>query len=452
MLIFPKLRVRNENMKTPVSVTLSADEMPKRYYNILPDLPGPIPPPKEPEERPEILEGESRLTILEKILPGELIKQNQSRKSRIKIPEEVVDFYLSLGRPTPLVRARRLEEYLKTPARIFIKREDVLPTGSFKLNTAIPQAYYASLEGYEKLTCATGAGQWGLALALAASLFDMGSIVFMARASYEQKPYRRALMELYGSEVFPSPSKRTESGKMLLARHPEHPGSIGTTISEAMETALQSDEVGHTVGSTMPFTFTHQSIVGLEAKKQLEKIDMYPDTIVSCTGGGSCFASIAFPFLKDLLAKRTGTEFLVTESSAAPRLTKGVYEYDFGDAVGLTPLTKSYTLGHEFIPPATHIGGLRHHSGSPVIGLLKQENIVGTVSYTPGEIFEAGRLFARLEGYVPAPETCHGIKGIIDEALKAKAKNEKKTLLLHFSGNGLLDAAGFTDAKPHDLL
>lgn len=438
-------------MKGPTSLLLYPDEMPKRYYNILPDLPGPVPPSKEPEESP-VFKDIDRLTLLEKILPGELVKQNQSKKSWIEIPEEVVDFYLSLGRPTPLVRARHLEEYLKTPARIFIKREDVLPTGSFKLNTAIPQAYYASLEGYEKLTCATGAGQWGLALALAASVFDMGSIVFMARASYDQKPYRRALMDLYGAEVFPSPSKRTESGKMLLSRHPQHPGSIGTTISEAMETAIQHDGIGHTVGSTLPFTFTHQSIVGLEAKKQLEKIELTPDTIVSCTGGGSCFASIAFPFLKDRLAKRTDTEFLVTESSEAPRLTKGRYEYDFGDAVGLTPLTKSYTLGHEFIPPATHIGGLRHHGGSPIIGLLKQENIVDTVSYTPEEIFEAGRLFARLEGYVPAPETCHGIKGIIDEALKAKAENEKKTLLLHFSGNGLLDVTGFTDAKSHDLL
>ncbi|MBU2560387.1 TrpB-like pyridoxal phosphate-dependent enzyme [archaeon] len=437
-------------MKGPTSLLLSPDEMPKSYYNILPDLPWPIPPPMESEERP-IFEDIDRLTLLEKILPGELLKQNQSKKSWIKIPERVVDFYQSLGRPTPLVRARRLEEHLKTPAKIFIKREDTLPTGSFKLNTAIPQAYYASLEGYEKLTCATGAGQWGLALSLAASIFGMGSIVFMARASYDQKSYRRALMELYGAEVFPSPSKRTESGKMLISRHPEHPGSIGTTISEAMETALKNDEVGHTVGSTMPFTFTHQSIVGLEAKKQLEKIGLVPDTVVACTGGGSCFASIAFPFLKDKITKKTDTGFLITESSEAPRLTKGAYEYDFGDAVGLTPLTKSYTLGHEFIPPATHIGGLRHHSGSPVIALLKQENMVDTVSYTPREIFEAGRLFARLEGYVPAPETCHGIKGIIGEALKAKAENEKKVLLLHFSGSGLLDATAFTDSKPHDL-
>lgn len=422
-------------------VYLNPEEIPKEWVNILPSLPEKIPPPLNPKTNEIITEND-----LSTLFPIECIRQeNNYETTRIKIPEELRESYVTINRPTPLVRAIRLEKYLKTPAKIFYKREDVTPTGSHKPNTAIAQAYYAQKEGIETLTTETGAGQWGSALSLAGAIFNLNIIVFMTRSSYIQKPYRKILMELFSAEVYPSPSNITNIGKKFLQENPQHPGSLGIAISEAIETAISKESTKYALGSVLNFVLLHQTIIGLEAKKQLEKIDLYPDIIIGCVGGGSNFGGIALPFIEDFLKKRTSTEFLAVEPKVVPSLTEGKYRYDYGDTGKLTPLLKMYTLGHDYIPPPIHAGGLRYHGAAPIISLLKKHNIVKSVAYSQKEVFSAAQIFAKTEGIIPAPETAHAIKATIDAALKAKKENKEKVILVNFSGHGYFDMQAYKD-------
>jgi len=423
-------------------VLLDMDEMPKRWYNILPDLPEPLQPPLHPATNQPV--GPQDLAPL---FPMELIKQEVSQERYIDIPEEVLEAYLRIGRPTPLYRARRLEKALNTPAKIYYKREDTSFVGSHKANTALAQAYYNKKEGIESLTTETGAGQWGSALSLAGALFGIDVKVFMVRASYNQKPYRRILMELYGAKVFASPSEQTDYGKAMLKKLPHHPGSLGIAISEAIETAAKSGgKIKYSLGSVLNHVLMHQTVIGQETLAQFEKIDAYPDIMIGCVGGGSNFSGFIYPALGRKLRKESdGTKFLGVEPVSCPSLTKGEYKYDFGDAAGMTPLLKMYTVGHDFVPSPIHAGGLRYHGDAPSLCLLHKTGYVDAVAYNQLETFEAGALFTRTEGLLPAPETSHAIKAVIDEALKCKKTGEKKTIAFNFSGHGLLDLQGYAD-------
>lgn len=418
-------------------ILLDENEMPREWYNILPDLPEELPPPLNPATNEPVKPEE-----LEVIFPKALIKQEMSQERWIRIPEEVRDIY-ALWRPTPLIRAKKLEEYLKTPARIYFKYEGGSPPGSHKPNTAVAQAYYNAKEGVERLTTETGAGQWGSALCFATKLFDLKCTVYMVKVSYHQKPYRRILMETWGGEVIPSPSDRTESGRKVLERDPDNPGSLGIAISEAIEDAAKHEDTKYSLGSVLNHVLLHQTIIGLEAKKQLESIGEEPDIIVGCVGGGSNFAGLSYPFVKDV--ERKGTKIIAVEPAACPTLTKGEYRYDFGDTAGLTPLLKMYTLGHEFIPPPIHAGGLRYHGDAPTLCILVKNGLVEARAVKQIPTFEAGLIFARTEGIVPAPETNHAIRVVIDEAIKAREENEEKVILFGFSGHGLLDLKAYDD-------
>lgn len=424
-----------------IKVLLDMEEMPKRWYNILPDLPEPLPPPLHPATKQPV--GPQDLAP---IFPMELIKQEVSQERYINIPEEVIEAYYRVGRPTLLYRARRLEKYLNTPAKIYYKREDVSFAGSHKPNTAIAQAYYNKKEGVERLATETGAGQWGSALSLGCTLFGLKCIVFMVRVSYNQKPYRRILMELYGSKVLASPSKETEVGRKILAQNPEHPGSLGVAISEAIETAAKDEKTKYSLGSVLNHVLLHQTVVGQEVIAQFEKIDATPDVMIGCVGGGSNFSGFMYPMLGKKLRKESdGTRFVGVEPVSCPSLTKGEYRYDFGDTAGLTPLIKMYTVGHDFIPPPIHAGGLRYHGDAPSLCLLVNKRIVEAAAYNQVEAFEAGVIFTKTEGICPAPETSHAIKAVIDEALKAKKTGERKVIAFNFSGHGLLDLQGYSD-------
>ncbi len=424
-----------------VKYLLSVDEMPKKWYNILPDLPEPLPPPLNPATKEPI-----KPSDLEPIFPKELIKQEVSDKRYIDIPDDVIEAYLRLGRPTPLYRARRLEEYLNTPAKIFYKREDVSFSGSHKPNTAVAQAYYNKREGVETLVTETGAGQWGTALSLACAMFDLKCKVFMVRVSYNQKPYRRIIMQLYGAEVYPSPSDKTEFGKKLLEENPEHPGSLGIAISEAIETVVKDEKAKYSLGSVLNHVLLHQTIIGQELLLQLEKADVKPDVMIGCVGGGSNFAGFSYPLLGKVLRKEEeNIRFVAVEPKACPTLTKGEYRYDFGDTAGLTPLIKMYTLGHDFVPSPIHAGGLRYHGDAPSLCLLYDKGYIEARAYDQVATFEAGALFAKTEGIVPAPESNHAIKAAIDEALEAKKKGEERVIVFNLSGHGLLDLKGYMD-------
>ena len=418
-------------------ILLDENEMPREWYNILPDLPEELPPPLNPATNEPVKPEE-----LEVIFPKALIKQEMSQERWIRIPEEVRDIY-ALWRPTPLIRAKKLEEYLKTPARIYFKYEGGSPPGSHKPNTAVAQAYYNAKEGVERLTTETGAGQWGSALCFATKLFDLKCTVYMVKVSYHQKPYRRILMETWGGEVIPSPSDRTESGRKVLERDPDNPGSLGIAISEAIEDAAKHEDTKYSLGSVLNHVLLHQTIIGLEAKKQLESIGEEPDIIVGCVGGGSNFAGLSYPFVKNV--ERRGMKIIAVEPAACPTLTKGEYRYDFGDTAGLTPLLKMYTLGHEFIPPPIHAGGLRYHGDAPTLCILVKNGLVEARAVKQIPTFEAGLIFARTEGIVPAPETNHAIRVVIDEAIKAREENEEKVILFGFSGHGLLDLKAYDD-------
>jgi tryptophan synthase beta chain len=418
-------------------IILDENDIPKKWYNILPDMPTPLPPPLHPGTREPI--GPKDLSPL---FPMELIKQEMSQERFIDIPGEVRDIY-ALWRPSPLYRAHRLEKELKTPAKIFYKYEGVSPAGSHKPNTAIAQAYYNIKEGIERLTTETGAGQWGSALALATNYFGLKCTVYMVKISHQQKPYRRSLMQLWGAQVIPSPSTTTSAGKKILSTDPDSPGSLGIAISEAIEDAANHDNVHYSLGSVLNHVMLHQTVIGEEAKEQFAQIEEYPDHIIGCVGGGSNFSGISFPFLMDKLSGKKDVNAIAVEPTACPSLTGGEFRYDFGDTVGMTPLLKMYTMGHEFIPPAIHAGGLRYHGDSPIVSQLYADKIIEAVAYDQTEVFEAGITFARTEGIVPAPESSHAIKCAIDIALECRKNDENKNILFNLSGHGHFDMSAY---------
>ncbi|HEX7391882.1 MAG TPA: TrpB-like pyridoxal phosphate-dependent enzyme [Thermoplasmata archaeon] len=422
----------------PIRTTLTAEEMPRKWYNILPDLPEPLAPPLNPATKQPISPSD-----LEVVFPKALIAQEMSSANYIDIPEEVLQAYMIANRPSPLQRAERLEKMLKTPAKIYFKREDLSPAGSHKTNTSLAQAYYNMKEGVENLATETGAGQWGTALSLACNYFGLGCEVFMVRASYDQKPYRREMMRVYGAKVHPSPSDLTEFGRKMLAKDPKHPGSLGIAISEAMDVAVRNDHTKYSLGSVLNHVMMHQTIIGEETMLQFKKLEEQPDYLVGCVGGGSNFAGFTFPFIGEKRKKKTKTEFIAVEPTVVPSLTAGKYEYDFGDTAGMTPLLLMYTLGHDFVPSPIHAGGLRYHGAAPTVSQLVKHKVVKPVAYKQKEVFDAAMMFARAEGIIPAPETAHAIKAVMDLALEAKKKNEKTIIAMNFSGHGLLDLGGY---------
>ncbi len=428
-------------------INLDENEIPKQWYNILPDLPKPLPPPIDPATKAP---GPG---IAPKVFAKAVLEQEFSTDRWINIPQEVLDVFC-VWRPTPLVRAVRLEKALKTPAKIYYKYEGVSPPGSHKTNTAVPQAFYNMKEGVQRLTTETGAGQWGSALAYGCSVFGIRSTVYMVRASYEQKPYRKAMMELYGGEVYPSPSDRTESGKNFLKDESNRKGSLGIAISEAVEDALVNQDANYAIGSVFNHVLLHQTVIGLETQKQLQVVEDYPDSIFGCIGGGSSFSGIFWPFYYDKVAKKAPKDvrFVAVEPTACPSITKGFYMYDHGDAARLTPLFKMHTLGHDFVPPPIHAGGLRYHGKAPTLCLLAQEKKVETRAYNQLEVFNAARLFANEEGIIPAPEPAHAIKGAIDEALRCKQTGEEKTILFLLCGHGHFDMQAYSDYVHNGLL
>ena len=417
-------------------IELSSDEVPKTWYNMLADLPVPLPAPKNSE-------GKDQIASLQLAFTKAGLEQEFATDRYITIPKEVRELYMEMGRPSPLVRANKLEEYLNTPAKIYFKREDSSPTGSHKLNSAIPQAYFAKKEGVERLTTETGAGQWGTALSLACNLLDIECTVYMVKVSFNQKPDRKNIMHIYDSNVYASPSENTKVGRQVLKENPDHPGSLGVAISEAMEEALENDEVKYSLGSVLNHVMLHQTVIGQEMKTQLEIAEEEPDVMIACAGGGSNLAGSLFPFIKDKIDGNSDTKFIAVEPSACPTLTEGRYDYDFGDSNGFTPMLKMFTLGHDFVAPSVHAGGLRYHGMSPIVSLLTKEGYIEPRSVHQRDCFEAGITFARNQGIVPAPETTHAIKATIDEALKCKETGEEKTIVMNFSGHGMLDLKGY---------
>ena len=426
-------------MGDSIKYILDESRIPKTWYNLAADLPKPLPPVLHPGTGQPIGPGD-----LAPLFPMALIMQEVSTDRDIEIPEPVRDIYRQ-WRPSPLYRARRLEKVLQTPAKIYYKYEGVSPAGSHKPNTAVAQAFYNKEAGVKKLTTETGAGQWGSALAFAGALFGIEVQVFMVRVSYNQKPYRRALMETYGARCIASPSKETQSGKAILAQRADHPGSLGIAISEAVEVAAQRDDTKYALGSVLNHVLTHQTVVGQEAMAQMEMAGDYPDVIVGCTGGGSNFAGIAFPFLGAQLRGGKKVRFVAVEPAACPSLTRGKYAYDFGDTGHLTPLVKMHTLGSTFTPPGFHAGGLRYHGMAPMVSHIKQLGLIDAVAYHQLQCFEAGVQFARAEGIVPAPEANHAVAGAIVEALKCKTEGKSRTILFNLCGHGHFDMQAYTD-------
>jgi len=415
-------------------IVLRDDEMPRQWYNVAPDLPNGLLPPLDPETMQPM--GPEKLAA---VFPMGLLEQEMSGDRFIDIPEEVLEA-LKIWRPSPLVRATNLEKALNTKAKIFFKNEGVSPVGSHKPNSAVAQAYYNKREGVKRLATETGAGQWGSALALATNMFGLECKVYMVRVSYDQKPYRKSIMQTYGSEIVASPSNDTNTGRAILEKMPDTPGSLGIAISEALEDAATRDDTKYALGSVLNHVLLHQSIIGLEAKKQMEIAGEYPDVIIGCCGGGSNFAGLATPFVPDFLDGKK-IRFLGTEPASCPSLTGGKLAYDFGDVAQTTPLLYMYTLGHDFIPPGIHAGGLRYHGMAPIVSAMVRENIVEPLKVQQLECFEAGVLFAKTEGIIAAPETCHAIRSAIIEA--TKDLNEPKTILFNFSGHGLIDMGSY---------
>jgi tryptophan synthase beta chain len=428
-------------------ILLSEAEMPQEWYNIQPDLPRPLPPYLHPATGQPV--GPQDLAP---IFPLELIQQEMSQERFIPIPDEVQRIY-QLWRPTPLRRARRLEAALKTPARIYYKDESVSPAGSHKPNTAVAQAYYNKVAGIRRLATETGAGQWGCALALACNFFGLECTVYMVKVSYHQKPYRRSLMHLWGADVYPSPTDRTQAGRNILAQTPDTSGSLGMAISEAVEDAATHPDTNYSLGSVLNHVMLHQTIVGLETQKQLALAGEKPDVLIGCVGGGSNFAGFCFPFVPEKLKGRD-LKIIAVEPTACPTLTKGAYTYDFGDTAGLTPLIMMYTLGHSFVPSGIHAGGLRYHGDAPLLCLLVHEGVIEARAYAQNPVFEAARLFARSEGIIPAPETAHALKAAVDEAVRCRESGEAKVIVLNFSGHGHFDLAAydaFLDGQLQDI-
>lgn len=424
--------------KSEYFVMLDPDEIPTAWYNIQTDLPEPLPPPLDPTTLKPI-----DPKLLERIFAKELIRQEVSTERFIKIPEEVLEAYLRLPRPTPLYRARRLERFLKTPAKIYFKCENFSPTGSHKANTAIAQAYYNKEQGIRRLVTETGAGQWGTALAYSCMLFGLKCRIYMVRVSYLQKPGRKTIAQLYGAEIFPSPSDQTEFGRRLLKENPNHPGTLGIAISEAIEDTLTHEDTRYSLGSVLNHVLLHQTIIGLEAKKQFEIIGEYPDVVCGCIGGGSNYAGFCYPFMMDKLKGKTDTEFVACESKAVPHTTKGVYTYDFGDTAQMTPLLKMLTIGHNYACPPIHAGGLRYHGMAPSISYLIHKGYMRSVAFHQNEVFQAAKILAQTEGLITAPETAHSLKFVIDEALRCRETGERKVIAMNYSGHGLLDLSAY---------
>jgi tryptophan synthase beta chain len=426
-------------MSDTVKYLLDEQEMPKSWYNINADLPVPLDPVLHPGTKEPI--GPDDLAM---IFPRAVIEQEMSTEREIEIPGPVREV-LRQWRPSPLYRARRLERALDTPARIYYKYEGVSPAGSHKPNTAVAQAFYNKQEGVKRITTETGAGQWGSALALAGAMFGLDIDVFMVKVSFQQKPYRRAFMESFGATCIASPSETTQSGRAILAEHPDSTGSLGIAISEAVEAAVQREDAKYALGSVLNHVLLHQTVIGLEAQRQMEMADDYPDMVIGCTGGGSNFAGIAFPFLGERLRDGKAIELVAVEPSACPTLTKGLFAYDYGDTAHLTPLVKMYTLGSGFVPPGFHAGGLRYHGMAPQISHLTKLGYIAPRSYNQLECFAAGLLFAKAEGIIPAPEANHAVRATIHEAEKCRESGEAKTLLFNLCGHGHFDMQAYTD-------
>jgi tryptophan synthase beta chain len=422
-------------------IILDEDEIPKQWYNITPDLPKPLPPFIDPETKAP------GAGIVPRIFPREILGQEMSQERWINIPDEVRDVY-KLWRPTPLFRALGLEKLLKTPAKIYYKYEGTSPAGSHKPNTAVPQAFYNMKEGTQRLATETGAGQWGSALAFAAMMFGLKATVYMVRASYDQKPYRKMMMNAFGADVYASPSEHTASGRKILEEDPDNKGSLGIAISEAVEDALVNEkEANYAIGSVFNHVLIHQTVEGLEAKKQMEIAGDYPDVVYGCIGGGSSFSGLFWPFYYDKVTGKAPkkTRFVATEATACPKVTRGEYVYDHGDTARITPLVPMHTLGHDFIPAPIHAGGLRYHGIAPTISLLASEKQLETQAFNQIEVFDAAKLFIQSEGIIPAPEPAHAIKGAIDEALRCKETGEEKTILFVLCGHGFFDMAAYDE-------
>lgn len=424
-------------MSSETKILLSESEMPRRWYNIAADLPSPPPPVLHPGTMQPV--GPDDLAPL---FPMALIEQEVTTERYVDIPEEVLDVY-RLWRPSPLFRAHRLEKALGTPAKIYYKYEGVSPAGSHKPNTAVPQAFYNAQAGIRRLTTETGAGQWGTALAFAAAQFGLECEIWQVRASYDQKPYRKLMIETFGGTIHPSPSELTAAGRAVLAADPDSPGSLGIAISEAVEVAAQHDDTKYALGSVLNHVLLHQTIIGEEALLQLAKVGATPDVIVGCTGGGSNFGGLAFPFLREKLAGRMSPVIRAVEPAACPTLTRGTYAYDFGDTAGMTPLMKMHTLGHDFIPDPIHAGGLRYHGMSPLISHVYELGLMEAVAKTQNDCFAAGVQFARTEGIIPAPEPTHALAACIEEALRCKETGEPKVILTALCGHGHLDLPAY---------
>ncbi len=417
-------------------IVLGESDLPKAWYNIAADLPVPPAPVIHPGTGQPIGPAD-----LEPLFPAELIAQEVSAEREVEIPAPVRDVY-RLWRPTPLYRARRLEAALDTPARIYYKYEGTSPAGSHKPNTAVAQAFYNKQEGVRRLSTETGAGQWGSALSFACRLFGLECTVYMVRVSYDQKPYRKLMMQTWGADVLPSPTDRTRAGKAILEASPESPGSLGIAISEAVEDAAGSGETKYSLGSVLNHVLLHQTVIGLEAHKQMELSGDYPDVVIGCVGGGSNFAGLAFPFMPDKFGGKQ-VRFAAVEPEACPTLTRGQYLYDFGDTAATTPLIKMHTLGHDFVPPGIHAGGLRYHGGAPLVCLLAHHGYIDAAAYGQRAVFEAAMQFARTEGIIPAPEAAHAIRKAVDEALEAKAEGKPRTILFGLSGHGHFDLSAY---------
>jgi tryptophan synthase beta chain len=424
-------------MSEKTKIILKEKHMPKAWYNIMADMPNLPKPPLHPGTKQPVGPAD-----LSPIFPMALIGQEVTQDRWVEIPEEVQEIY-RLWRPTPLHRAYRLEKALDTPAKIYYKYEGASPAGSHKLNTAVPQAYFNKKEGIKRLATETGAGQWGVALSQACNFFDMECTVYMVKVSYHQKPYRRTMMQIFGSEVFASPSELTNSGRQILQADPDSLGSLGIAISEAVEDAAGRDDTNYALGSVLNHVILHQTVIGLEAKEQLEKVDAYPDVVIACCGGGSNFGGTAFPFAYDKIVKGAKVKLVAAEPSACPTLTRGHFGYDFGDVAGFTPLLWMYTLGKEFMPPGIHAGGLRYHGDSPLVSQLVHDGIAEARAYGQTAVFQSAMVFAKCEGIIPAPESSHAIHAAVEEALAAKEAGEARTILFNLSGHGLLDLPSY---------
>ncbi|MCI0503121.1 TrpB-like pyridoxal phosphate-dependent enzyme [Candidatus Micrarchaeota archaeon] len=417
-----------------IKITLDENEVPKNFYNVLPDLPEPLAPPLNPKTREPVSPSD-----LEAIFPKELIRQEMSAERSIPIPNEVRDALIRFGRPTPLIRAERLEKALRTPAKIYFKHEGLNPCGSHKPNTAIAQAYYNAKEGIGHLATETGAGQWGTALAYASMLFGLKCTVFMVRNSFEQKPGRKTMIESYGATIHASPSPVTAFGRKVRAEMPDTPGSLGIAISEAIEVAASDAKTNYSLGSVLNHVLLHQTVIGQELRLQLAKAEIEPDFLIGCIGGGSNFGGMVFPFVRDKMAGRTKARLIGVEPESCPSVTKGEYRYDSGDTAGMTPLLKMHTLGSGHIPPAIHAGGLRYHGMAPTVSLLMDKGIAEAEACGQGDVLAAARLFASTEGIIAAPESSHAIASAMRHAMECRKSGEEKTIVFNLSGHGLLD-------------